>query len=294
MSLAERAADEDERAAPPFDLRRPATLRTPVVFTSPHSGRLYPQRMMALSRLDARAVRMSEDAFVDELIAPAEDHGVALMLATHARAYVDVNRGAGEIDPDMFEGSTLQADVDRTARTAAGLGCIARVVGHGREIYRGKLPAGEAERRLEEVWRPWHAALDGLLSEAKLRFGVALLVDWHSMPSAVARAEQGRRAPDVVLGDRFGMACAPAVTALVQGELSARGYVVARNAPYAGGWTTERYGQPQHGLHALQIEVSRRLYLDEERLRPSPGFNALQRDVAYLARRLANSCGAWT
>lgn len=294
MSLAERLPDftddvEDDDG-PAYELRRRPALACPVVFSSPHSGRVYPERMMALSRLDARAVRLSEDAYVDGLIAPAEGYGVALMLARYGRAYVDLNREPTELDPEMFEGGAAAAPAARTARVAAGLGCIARVVAQGREIYRGKLPAGEAERRIAQAWRPYHAGLDALLNEARARFGRALLIDWHSMPGAAARADRARtgRTPDIVLGDRFGAACAPAITAAVQRELEAAGYVVVRNTPYAGGWTTERYGRPAAGVHALQIEIRRALYLDEARLAPSRGFEPLRRDIARLAARLAS------
>ncbi len=289
MSLPSRATDfEPEADAPACQVLGPDEPVCPVVFSSPHSGRLYPAEMMALARLDERAIRQSEDAFVDDLIAPAVDHGVTLVLAGYARAYVDVNREPDEIDPLMFEGGGADG-AGRTARVAAGLGCIPRVVAQGREIYRGKLPADEAQRRLARVWRPYHVILDARLTRTRARFGRSILIDWHSMPTGAASAGgvRGGRAPDIVLGDRFGRSCAAALTGAVQRELERAGYVVARNTPYAGGWTTERYGRPEQGLHALQIEICRGLYLDEARLAPSAGFDRLRQDVGRLAQRLA-------
>lgn len=293
MSLPDRATDSDSEAAA-VEVRGPAEPACCMVFASPHSGRIYPPEMMALARLDALAVRQSEDAFVDDLIAPAVEHGVTLVLARYARAYVDVNREPDEIDPLMFEGAAPEAG-SRTARVAAGLGCIPRVVAQGREIYRGKLPAGEAQRRLARAWRPYHAALDARLTQTRARFGRSVLIDWHSMPAGAVKAgrARGARAPDMVLGDRFGRSCAPALTSAVQRELERAGYVVARNTPYAGGWTTERYGRPEQGLHALQIEISRGLYLDEARLEPAAGFDRLRGTVERLARALTDERIDW-
>ena len=272
---------------PPFEVVRPARLLTPLVFASPHSGRVYPAEMMAASALDASAIRRSEDAFVDELARAGPAHGAPLITARYARAYIDVNREPYELDPAMFEDELPDFARARTARVAAGLGSIARVVGEGQEIYARKLTFAEAHRRIEQVHKPYHAALQALIAEAKAKFGLAVLIDVHSMPSAAAEAQRGRRALDFVLGDRFGAACAPAVAALVERELTGMGYAVARNAPYAGGWTTEHYGRPAERVHALQVEINRALYLDERTLTRRTGFQRLARDLDLLARALA-------
>jgi N-formylglutamate amidohydrolase len=245
--------------------------------------------MMAASRLGPGSIRLSEDAFVDELTAPAAEVGITCIRVRCARAYIDVNRAPYELDPAMFEDELPAFAQGRTARVAAGLGAIARVVGEGREIYARKLTFAEARLRIERVHEPYHAALAGLIHEARAAFGAALLIDWHSMPSAAARtaAVRGRRAPDMVLGDRFGAACAPGVTALVHRELERMGYVVTRNAPYAGGYTTELYGRPGEGAHALQIEINRALYLDEQRVQPHGGFPRLAGDLRRLFTSLA-------
>lgn len=282
----------------PYDVHRPRTSvangppPTPLVFASPHSGRFYPPQMMAVSALDSEAIRRSEDAFVDTLIDGATTHGATLLSARYARAYIDVNREPYELDPAMFEDELPEFARGRTARVAAGLGSIARIVAEGQEIYTRKLTFAEARRRIETVHQPWHAKLSELLAEAKAAFGCALLVDWHSMPSAAASGEaygggRRRRACDMVLGDRFGAACAPSVTSLVERELEAMGYLVARNAPYAGGHTTEHYGRPAEKTYALQIEINRAIYLDEASMRPNHGFERLKKDLGRLSAALA-------
>jgi len=274
-----------------FDLRRAAALGapppTPVIFASPHSGRLYPADMMSAARLDAQAIRRSEDAFVDQLVDGAPEAGAALITANYARAYIDVNREAFELDPAMFADELPDFARSRTARVAAGLGAIAKVVSEGQEIDARKLTFAEAQTRIEGAHRPYREALSGLIAEAQAAHGVAILVDWHSMPSAAARAA-GTGGCDMVLGDRFGSACANALTRLAEVELEARGYRVVRNTPYAGGYTTEHYGRPARRVHALQIELNRALYLDEDTLSPTPGFDRLKADIAALTLALTS------
>jgi N-formylglutamate amidohydrolase len=271
----------------PYDLVRPASLTTPLIFSSPHSGRLYPSDMMAASVLDADAIRRSEDVFVDGLVAQAPTFGIPLLSARYARAYIDVNRQPYELDQGMFA-DKLPAYADaRTARVAAGLGSIARIVAEGQEIYRGKLLFADARQRIDGVHRPYHKALQGLIDEARETCGSVVLIDWHSMPSAAAGGDPRHGVPDMVLGDRFGAACASAVTNLVEQELSRAGYRVARNAPYAGGFTTEFYGRPSKRVHALQIELNRALYLNEQTLEPTSGFERLAEDLGALAKTLA-------
>lgn len=277
-------ADDPAEEPAAFVRLDPATLSTPLVHASPHSGRWYPPELLAASTLDAATIRRSEDVMVDALVADAPRSGGPLIGAVYARAYVDLNRAPFELDPDMFE-DELPAfarghAVGRTARAAAGLGSIARVVGQGQEIYARKLSFAEARRRIEAVHSPYHEELETMIAASRARFGVALLLDWHSMPSAAAGP--GRRTADVVLGDRHGAACAGAAVRWIESEFEARGYAVARNVPYAGGWTTTRHGRPAERLHALQIEINRALYLDEARLTPLPAFSALRRDLSSI------------
>jgi N-formylglutamate amidohydrolase len=283
-------ADEAAARAPAFEVRRAAAEGqappTALVFASPHSGRLYPDDMMSAAALDAHAIRRSEDALVDDLIAAAPGLGVAVIAARFARAYIDVNREPFELDPAMFADELPDFARARTARVAAGLGAIAKVVSEGQEIYARKLTFAEARARIERAHRPYHAALERLIAEAQAAHGYAVLVDWHSMPSAAARAGR-ERGCDVVLGDRFGAACAGLLTQTVERGLEGLGYRVVRNSPYAGGYTTEHYGRPARRVHALQIEINRALYLDEATLSPTSGFQRLKRDTETLTAALA-------
>ncbi|MGH6877437.1 MAG: N-formylglutamate amidohydrolase [Rhizomicrobium sp.] len=263
----------DSLRAEPVRVVRPARQTVPFVFASPHSGRLYPACFVERSRLNPVSLRRSEDAFVDELFAPVVAHGAPLVLARFPRAWLDANRAPGELDAGMFEG-VLPFAVDRASpRVHAGLGIIPRVVREGVEIYREKLIAQEAEDRIQQFYRPYHAQLERLIVETRARFGVAIVVDCHSMPSAAA-------APDIVLGDRLGLAAAPQVTYAAECAFSQQGFRVARNAPYAGGHTTQLYGRPGAGAHALQIEINRALYLDEERVERSAQFEEIRHRIA--------------
>jgi N-formylglutamate amidohydrolase len=287
-----RSTDETVRPAA-FELRRAAPEGrpppTPLVFASPHSGRLYPEEMMRAAALDAVSIRRSEDAFVDDLIAGAPAHGATVIAARFARAYIDLNREPFELDPGMFADELPEFARGRTARVAAGLGAIARVVSEGQEIYRRKLTFAEARGRIEGAHRPYHETLEALIAEVRAAHGFAILVDWHSMPAAAAKAAGRERPADIVLGDRFGAACAGVLPGRVERELEAMGYRVARNTPYAGGYTTEHYGQPRRRSHALQIEINRALYLDEATLSPTSGFERLKADIDRLTRTLAQA-----
>ena len=274
----------------PFDiLRAGAAMTTPLIFTSPHSGRVYPPEMMAASGLDGGQIRRSEDAHVDDLVSGGRGFGATILLNRLARAYVDVNREPYELDQSMFEDELPEFAQGRTARVAAGLGAIARIVADGQEIYIRKLTFAEAQWRIEQVHQPYHAALVGLVEEATDRFGRAVVIDWHSMPSAAARTGQGAVC-DFVLGDRYGRSCDVRIVETAEKTLTALGYRVARNNPYAGGYTTEHYGRPEAGVHALQIEISRRLYLDEVSLVTGPTFHNVKADLETLFAALADGC----
>lgn len=276
---------------PPFEIVTPekGAAASPLIFASPHSGRVYPAEMMEASALDAEAIRRSEDAFVDELIGAAPKHGATLLLARLARAWIDVNREPWELDPGMFEDELPDFARGRSARVAAGLGSIARIVSEGQEIYARKLTFEEARERIETTHKPYHGALSALLDKAKAAHGVAVLIDWHSMPSAAAAQGRSGKGCDLVLGDRFGAACAPALTRLVEQQFEAMGYRTVRNAPYAGGYTTEHYGKPGKRVHALQIEINRALYLDEATMQPTEGLARLSRDIERLTQALSEA-----
>jgi len=256
----------DELSRAPYRLHCPRVQAIPFVFASPHSGRAYPTSFVAQSRLSFDALRRSEDAFVEELFLSVLDCGAPLIAASFPRAYLDVNRAPAEFDAQMFEGPLPFAVDPSSPRVNAGLGVIPRVVREGAEIYRQKLCAGEASERLAVFYRPYHDALGGLLAETQAQFGMSIVIDCHSMPSAAA-------VPDIVLGDRYGVAAAPVLMHAAEVAFARQGFSVARNAPYAGGYTTQLHGRPGRGSHALQIEINRALYLNEDSVRPAPSFN---------------------
>lgn len=260
-----------------------------MVLASPHSGAVYPESFLAASALAPLDLRRSEDSYVDDLFAAGSALGAPLLRALFPRAYLDVNREAWELDPSMFDGP-LPSFVNRDSpRVAAGLGTIARLVASGAEIYRGKLSFAEAERRVESLYRPYHAALSRLVEEAVAAHGCCLLLDCHSMPSlgGLSEREGGMLRVDFVLGDCFGSSCAPLVTQTADRCLAEMGYRVLHNTPYAGGFTTRHYGNPPHGVHVLQVEVNRRLYMDEATHVRHDGFGRLQSHLGTLLARLA-------
>ncbi len=276
-------------ASPPFALRRPSPQTMPAVFASPHSGRDYPASFLAASRLGLPSLRRSEDCWVDELFAAAPALGAPLIAALFPRSFVDPNREAFELDPQMFEDGLPLAANTASPRVAAGLGVIPRVVATGEEIYAGKLRFAEAAGRLERYWRPYHEALAAEIEATRRRFGLCVLVDCHSMPSSGGPLDRdiGWDRVDVVLGDCRGTSCAAALTDHAEAALRRLGYSVARNNPYSGGFVTQHYGRPSEGVHALQIEVNRALYLDEASLRRGPGFARVVADMTDFIRALS-------
>ncbi len=272
---------------PPVDVLVPAEQTLPLVFASPHSGSYYPRDLLSATRLDPLTLRRSEDAYVDALFGAAPGYGAPLVRARFARAYLDPNREPYEFDPAMFE-DALPPYVNRTSpRVKMGLGTIARVVASGEEIYARKLYLEEAMSRVERLYRPYHRALKQLVGETRDKFGFYLLIDCHSMPSACLgdRGRPGRA--DIVLGDCHGTSCHAAVIDTMHRALSAKGYRVARNAPYAGGFTTAHYGQPTAHGHCIQIELSRALYMDEQSFERKPYFGRLAEDMSDIVLALA-------
>ena len=270
----------------PVEIIEPVEITSPLVFASPHSGRVYPADLMARAQVNQRILRSSEDAYVDLLLGVAPESGAPLVTTQVPRAYVDFNRAADEFDPALIE------DAPRSSlnpRIASGLGVLARVVSNGRAIYRGKLPMAEAERRIARYWTPYHNALSGLLDRQRARFGKVLLCDVHSMPHEALNGyvARGGTRPDVVLGDRWGASASPFIVEAVERILRDAGFTVARNAPFAGAYIVQRYGQPSQGMHAPQIEIDRALYLDEQRVEPLAGFDDFRAVMGRVVRRLA-------
>jgi len=276
---------------PPYVVMTPEAQIAPFVLCSPHSGRVYPRSFLELSRLSPLSLRKSEDCFVDELFAPVSAEGIPLIAARFPRAFLDVNREPYELDPELFIDPLPDYANTQSVRVAGGLGTIARIVADGEEIYRGKLPLASGLARVEQLYIPFHTALGDLIEATRRRFGYAILLDCHSMPSA-SMAPAGGPRPDVVLGDRFGASADCKITRFLKDALYGLGYEVHMNRPYAGGYITEHYGRPSRDVHAVQIEVNRGLYLDERTLRPTPAFDELQRDLKSLAAPLFNELPA--
>lgn len=272
--------------APPFRLLEPPRLTTGAVFNSPHSGSEYPEALLLRTRLDRLQLRASEDALIDCLFAPAAMLGAPLLAATFPRAWVDLNRGPAEFDPALIEG-VRAAGLNQ--RIAAGLGVVPRIVSEGAAIYDGKLTLAEANERIRSVHGPYHVQLEALLMRARAAFGTAILFDCHSMPSDALRAAPRVRGriPEVVLGDRFGAAATREIVAETQIAFEAAGFVVARNAPFAGGYITQRYGRPSRGMSAVQIEIDRALYLDQRRVEPNAGYPEV---ASRIERVIASLC----
>jgi N-formylglutamate amidohydrolase len=271
--------------AEPFLVKRPSAPRAPFVWCSPHSGRVYPQAFLNAVRLDPLSLRKSEDCYVDDLISKVPSLGVPTLCAQFPRAYLDVNREPYELDPILFHDPVPDFANTQSARVIGGIGTIPRIVADGENIYAGPIALAAAFQRIELLYKPYHAALSGLLDETYQAFGFAILIDCHSMPSALMAQTNATR-PDFVLGDRFGASCDPTLTAFVKTTLSRCGYHVQLNRPYAGGYITEHYGRPLRGVHALQIEMNRGLYVDERTLKPKPGFATLQENLTKLAARM--------
>ena len=267
----------------PVETIEPARLSSPLVFSSPHSGSTYPERFLAASRLDPLTLRRSEDAYVDELFLPCVALGAPLLRALFPRAYLDVNREPYELDPQVFEGRLPEFANTRSLRVAVGLGTVPRVVGDAQPIYKGPLTVSEGLGRVEWLYRSYHQQLRALIDRACARFGLAVLVDCHSMPSNAADIA----GLDIVLGDRYGASAAPEIVDVLESGLRAGGYRVRRNKPFAGGFITEHFGAPAQAAHAVQIEIARALYLDERRLVRTDAWTTLRDNLFQAIKALA-------
>ncbi len=261
---------------PGFTMTGDSTGRWPVVMTSPHSGRDFPPAFLAASRLTAAQLRRAEDPFVDMLLDAITD--VPVLRARFGRAFVDLNRDADELDAGMIDG-TPPLPPRQTERVAAGLGVLPRVAAHGLDIYRRRITAADVTERLATLHRPWHARISALLARAQARHGYAILIDCHSMPRPA-----GIVPPQIILGDRHGTSAAPALVGLIERHFATAGWRVGRNTPYAGGHTTVFHGNPAAGIHAIQIEIDRSLYMEPQRMQRHDGFDAVAAAMAELAR----------
>lgn len=270
-----------------YEIIHPEKRSTSVVFASPHSARDYPDSFLQRTILDQHTIRSSEDAFVDRLFETATQFGAPLLKAGAPRAFVDLNRSAEELDGAVIQGVPGNA---HNPRIASGLGIIPRVVANGRSIYSGKITLAEAQDRISGYYTPYHAALQKLLDESHARFGQAILIDCHSMPHEAVDSvvRLGRPRPEIVIGDRFGASAAPEVVERVETAFLEAGLKVARNAPFAGAYTTAHYGRPSRRQHAIQIEIDRSLYMNEQMIRPNNNFNAFRSLLRGVVAQIAD------
>jgi N-formylglutamate amidohydrolase len=271
---------------PAYAVLAPGDQRVPLVFASPHSGRAYPAEFIAAARLDPHALRRSEDSFVEALFDAAPRHGAPLLHALFPRAWCDANREPWELDPAMFDEALPEYVNAASPRVGAGLGTIARVVATGETIYRRKLSFAEAEARIAACWQPYHDALEALIAATRARFGLCLLVDCHSMPTLPG--ERRARQPDIVLGDAHGTSASPVAMRRLEDAMLEAGFTVRRNDPYAGGFVTRHYGRPREGVHAVQIEIARALYMDEDSISRHGGFEAMRSRIEGVIASLVS------
>jgi N-formylglutamate amidohydrolase len=271
----------DSPRQPPFRCLGPQRPASPVVLSVPHAGRSYSEALLASARLPRRRLETLEDRLVDRLVWRAVAAGAAAIIADAPRAEIDLNRDERELDPTLVVPRPRGSELFESARTRGGLGLVPdRIAGAG-PIWRQRLSAEELARRVETIHRPYHQALANALRAAKERFGIAILLDCHSMPP------RGGGAAAIVLGDRHGASSARDLAEAAERTIGAAGFAVARNAPYAGGHITERHGRPAEGIHALQIEIDRSCYLGPDLRSPGAGFDAVSRLIASVAEALA-------
>lgn len=264
------SAGARQRALPPVAVLRPVRQTAPIVLASPHSGRNYTPQFVEASALPLSLLRRSEDAYIDELFAAAPAAGIPLVLAQFPRVFVDPNRAEYELDPLLTGDRSDPLAPAVSPRAQAGLGIVPRLGVDGLSIYNGPVLRSEIVRRIASFHTPYHDALEAEVARTIRNFGFAIVIDAHSMPSISAPGI------DTVIGDRHGKSCAPEISGGVEAALQRQGFRTRRNIPYAGGFTTEHYGRPQHGRHAVQIEISRGLYLVEHSVARSGTFESLK------------------
>ncbi len=249
---------------------------SPVVLSVPHAGRDYPIALRAALRVPATALVVLEDRYIDA-VADAARTSETMLVQRRARAWIDLNRGEGERDPKVDEGARPQGQPTASVKVRSGLGLVPRRAGAAGDLWRRRFSAAEVSARIAQDYLPYHRALAEALAAARARFGIAVLLDVHSMPPVGQHAQ-------IVLGDRFGRSCATRFVARLEGEAAAEGVRSALNTPYAGGHILERHAAPDAGIHAVQIEIDRSLYLDRAFDQPGPGF---ARTAALLRRMIA-------
>lgn len=277
---------DESATAQPFIRIGPETPASPVVLSVPHAGRAYSPALLRASRLPRAILESLEDRLVDRLVWRAAATGATALIAQAPRAEIDLNRDEREVDAAMVAPPPSPADVVPSPRTRGGLGLIPARIGGAGTIWLGRISAAELTRRIEAIHRPYHAALADALDAARRKFGVAILLDCHSMPPR-GSGEDGAGEAGIVFGDLHGTSIASEYLEAAIGAAQAAGFSTARNMPYAGGYITARHGRPAGGIHALQIEIDRGLYLAPDLRSPGPGFDEVAHMIAAVTAALA-------
>jgi N-formylglutamate deformylase len=264
--------------------------RTPLVLDSPHSGVDYPEDFG--HACDMPALRQAEDTHVEKLYEFAPALGAAWIEALFPRSYLDANRNTTEIDTALLDGpwpDPVETDPAALAKVRLGKGLIWRLTDDGLPIYERRLSVAEVRARIDRCWKPYHAAVRAAIDAAHQRHGYSIHLNCHSMPavaSSHATGHPGMVHADFVLGDREGTSADPRLSRAVGEYLDGLGYSVAYNHPYKGVELVRRYSDPARHRHSLQVEVNRKLYMDERTLELNDGFPALKRDLQSLVERL--------
>ena len=263
-------------------------IATPLIYDSPHSGREYPDDWKTAAARDQ--LRLGEDAYVDELIRSSVEIGATVLSNNFPRSYIDVNREATDIDPDILS-DEWAGELSPTEKSLRGLGLIRRYIVPGVQVLDDKISSAEVSDRIDKVYRPYHAALEGLIEETLVAFGKVWYIDWHSMKSrgnAMTPDGPGAVRADFVVSDGQGATSSPALVNTIVVTLESRGFSVSVNDPYKGGTLVRKFGKPERGIHAVQIEINRALYLDESRVERNSGFEKLVNDIEHLTSVLIN------
>jgi N-formylglutamate amidohydrolase len=270
----------------PVELRGPASAAIPLVLDSPHSGHHFPGDFGAV--VSEAELREGEDCYVDELYAGGPEIGVPLLAALWPRTYLDPNRNAGDVDLDLIEGK-WPGDYRPSGKAKIGKALIWRTLEDGRPIYARKLGVDKVQQRIQRYHAPYHAAIRELIQRNVDKFGKSFHINCHSMRAVAGKQSEegeGSARADFVLGDRDGTSCDPAFTEFVRAALAGMGYRVKVNDPYKGVELVRAYADPAAGRHSLQIEINKRLYMDEATLAKTPGFALLQKNLSTLLGEL--------
>ena len=271
----------------PFICHTPRNSHTNVIYNSPHSGRIYNANFLTQTALSLKDIRASEDCYVDQLLTSVTHSGATLLEACFPRSFVDVNRAANDLDQKLIEKLNISSS---DPRTAAGLGVVPRIVGEGLEIYQQKLSLQEVNSRLDTCYFPYHKQLQKLINQAIKNFGTAILFDFHSMPHNCLENKTSDKSsvPQIVIGDCFGSSCTPSFSEDVFDIFVSEGFSVIKNNPFSGGFITKHYGVSHQNIQAIQIEIDRSLYMDEQNLTLSDGYFALKNKLSDVVHALSN------